>query len=667
MQVDDRFYQGIVIDNNDEYRRGRVQVRIKGLHDGFENDNIKWAEVIQPTFMGILGGTGACSVLRIGTGVWIRFDKDFDHPIVVGVLVGGTEEHNDLYDTPLPIENRKGSDWSTEAIPKNCDFRYKTLLKARNHINTVHPGKYLTTTTLETPGGHLIELDDTSNTAAIRITHSSGLSQITLNEDGSICIIGHTVNVTSAEMMKLESIGDISIEAKKNIYIKSGGKTAIESADDLCIKSDKTALVETSDNMHIKAGKDASIEAADSSGNVAIKAGSQVAVEANDKINALAKNEVSINGNNGFITLNDTTDISSSGGKVNIFGNKCNIDTALNVFDGINVNGLISSNSFMLSKDFIPAMFPAASVTALTESYDREMSSKVKEINNDLNNIRAIPDDSEEKNIAILNIRNKIKDLDDDWNKKKENIKGAMLKDFISQHIDHFGSINPEDIQLLTESVDNALRGSGLSITPRTPNGDKKNQEQSKCNCDWTDPKSWFGIHEIDPFTADRFKNILNYDIRWPGLKDLFPGVPEFSLLAVVKMVMKIAANKVIKLLSAFRKLIMRFIQPVIDVINSVIDIINSIPPKIEFKLDLTEMIGAPLFNFPELPDSSMPNICCSVNECTCGNCASAVDQWQKDAEKWAEENVSSEPIMPDMSEYTSKLPSGGKKTGSLI
>lgn len=667
MQIEDRFYKGVVIDNDDEFRRGRVQVRIEGLHNGYEKDNIKWAEVIQPAFMGILGGTGACSVLRIGTAVWIRFDRDFDNPIVVGVLVGGTEEHNELYDVPLPIENRKGSDWGTEAIPKNCDFRYGTLLKARNHINTVHPGKYLTTTTLETPGGHLIELDDTGSTSAIRITHSSGLSQITLNEDGSICIIGHTVNVTSAEMMKLESIGDISIEAKKNIYIKSGGKTAIESADDLCIKSDKTALVETSDNMHIKAGKDASIEAADSSGNVAIKAGSQVVVEANDKINALAKNEVSINGNNGFITLNDTTDISSSGGRVNIFGDKCNIDTKLNVFDGINVNGLISSNSYMLSKDFIPSIFPSASVTMLTESYDHEISSKVKEINNELNNVRVIPDDSEEKNIAINNIRNKIKDLDDDWNKKKENIKNAMLKDFISQHIDHFGSINPEDIQLLTESIDNTLRGSGLTITPRTPDGNKKNQEKSKCNCDWTDPRSWFDIQEIDPFTAERFKNILNYDIKWPGFKDLSPGIPQFSLLAVVKTVMKIASVKVIKLLSTFRKLIMRFVQPVINAINSAVGIINSIPPKIDFKLNLTEMIGTPLFNFPELPDSSMPNICCSVNECTCSDCANAVSQWQKDAEKWAEENVSSETILPDTSEYTSKLPSGGRKQGHLI
>ena len=101
MQVQEEFYRGVVINNDDEYRRGRVQVRIDGLHNGYQDSNIKWAEVIQPTFMGILGGTGACSVLQIGTAVWIKFDKDFDHPIVVGVLVGGTEEHNELYDTPF--------------------------------------------------------------------------------------------------------------------------------------------------------------------------------------------------------------------------------------------------------------------------------------------------------------------------------------------------------------------------------------------------------------------------------------------------------------------------------------------------------------------------------------------------------------------------------------
>ena len=665
MQIEDGFYKGVVIDNNDEFRRGRVQVRIEGLHEGFKDDNIKWAEVIQPTFMGILGGTGACSVLRIGTGVWIKFDRDFDHPVVVGVLVGGTEEHNELYDTPLPIENRKGADWGTEAIPKNCDFRYGRLLKARNHINTIHKGKYLTATTLETPGGHLIELDDTPNTPAIRITHSSGLSQITLNEDGSICIIGHTVNVTAAKNMAFESIGDISINAKKNIHMKSGNMTSIKAGSDVMVETDMSLLVNTDKNFHIDSKGAGSISTKDA---LAIKSNNDsIALDAKVKVGINGEKETVMQGGSGSVNLNASTLISSAGGKVGVFANECSIDTKLNVAEGVSTNGMISG-SFMLAKDFLPSIFPSMSSMRLTESYNKEFSNEVDAINNEIQKARDL-EDTNEKIKAINNINIKIKNINNSWNDKKEILHKAMLDDFISQHIEHFGDIDPNEIQMLNESIQSGLNTSGIRVTNRTPDGTKKLVEESNCTCDWLDPSSWFEIDGIDPFDAERFKNILNYDITWPDLQSLFQPTPQFSLMAVIKIVMKIVAKKVIKLLSAFKKMVMQYIRPVIDAINNIMAIINAIPPKLDFNLDLASMLGAPLFSLPSLPDTSMPNICCSINECTYSDCASNVSSWQNSAEKWVEENVSDEPLTPDTSksEFVSSLPSGGKKQGSLI
>lgn len=665
MQVQEEFYRGVVIDNDDEYRRGRVQVRIDGLHNGYQDSNIKWAEVIQPTFMGILGGTGACSVLQIGTAVWIKFDKDFDHPIVVGVLVGGTEEHNELYDTPLPIENRKGADWGTEAIPKNCDFRYGRLLKARNHINTVHKGKYLTTTTLETPGGHLIELDDSPNTPAIRITHSSGLSQITLNEDGSICIIGHTVNVTAAQNMAFESIGDISINAKKNIHMKSGNMTSIKAGSDVMVETDMSLLVNTDKNFHIDSKGAGSINTKDA---LAIKSNNDsIALDAKVKVGINGEKETVMQGGSGSVNLNASTLISSAGGKVGVFANECSIDTKLNVAEGVSTNGMISG-LFMLAKDFLPCIFPSMSSMRLTESYNKEFSNEVDAVNNEIQKARDL-EDTNEKIKAINNINIKIKNINNSWNDKKEILHKAMLDDFISQHIEHFGDIDPNEIQMLNESIQSGLNTSGMRITNRTPSGTKKLVEKSNCPCDWLNPGSWFEIDGIDPFDAERFKNILNYDIVWPDLQSLFPPTPQFSLMAVIKIVLKIVAKKVIKLLAAFKKMVMQYIRPVIDAINNAIAIINAIPPKLDFNLDLASMLGNPLFSLPSLPDTSIPNICCSINECTCSDCASNVSSWQDTAEKWVEENVSDEPLLPDTSksELVSSLPSGGRKQGSLI
>ena len=98
-----KFYKGIVVDNNDPLRRGRVKVKINGIHDDtVSKESLVWSDVIQPTFLGISGGTGSFSVLQLNTSVWVQYDNDnFSNPIVVGVLVGGSEGRNGSFDVDL--------------------------------------------------------------------------------------------------------------------------------------------------------------------------------------------------------------------------------------------------------------------------------------------------------------------------------------------------------------------------------------------------------------------------------------------------------------------------------------------------------------------------------------------------------------------------------------
>ena len=58
-------------------------------------------------------------------------------------------------------------------------------------------------------------------------------------------------------------------------------------------------------------------------------------------------------------------------------------------------------------------------------------------------------------------------------------------------------------------------------------------------------------------------------------------------MLALVQMVMQIASLAIIKLLSIFRSMILRFLAPIIQAINRIVSIINMIPPKIKLDLDL--------------------------------------------------------------------------------
>ncbi len=94
------FYRGVVEDNLDPEKLGRVKVRIWGLHtennensgESFEfiqTDDLPWAEVMGGVEFGLIGGVGLSTVLRQGTWVWIILDHDNPNkPIIVGTIIG---------------------------------------------------------------------------------------------------------------------------------------------------------------------------------------------------------------------------------------------------------------------------------------------------------------------------------------------------------------------------------------------------------------------------------------------------------------------------------------------------------------------------------------------------------------------------------------------------
>ena len=102
---------------------------------------------------------------------------------------------------------------------------------------------------------------------------------------------------------------------------------------------------------------------------------------------------------------------------------------------------------------------------------------------------------------------------------------------------------------------------------------------------------------------------------------------------------MQIASLAIIKLLSIFRAMILRFLAPIIQAINRIVSIINMIPPKIKLDLDLRNIIKTPLFNLPKFPTTvGLPNICCEVNKCDASKCNGKPKQYLDSLNKKAVE-----------------------------
>jgi hypothetical protein len=87
-----RFFLGVVVNNDDTtLKLGRVQVRIFGIHDNWEevpNWALPWAQVVLPTTEAGTNGIGANPMLEIGTQVFGFFldGSDSQMPLVLGSI-----------------------------------------------------------------------------------------------------------------------------------------------------------------------------------------------------------------------------------------------------------------------------------------------------------------------------------------------------------------------------------------------------------------------------------------------------------------------------------------------------------------------------------------------------------------------------------------------------
>mgnify|MGYP001161683300 CR=1 FL=1 len=134
-------YRGIVVDNADPDRRGRVRVRVPALLGDAATD---WALPCFPC--GGLSGQGWYAVPQVDAQVWVEFEAgDLDHPIWSGTF------WQQSGDVPAEVQDPPSS------------------------------------TLLRTPQGHRLLLEDKDGQEAIELVHKGGAS-LKIDENGSVAL-----------------------------------------------------------------------------------------------------------------------------------------------------------------------------------------------------------------------------------------------------------------------------------------------------------------------------------------------------------------------------------------------------------------------------------------------------------------------------------------------
>lgn len=209
-----RAFTGEVEDNNDPLMIGRVRVRAHGFHSQSKEDipteDLPWAFLTHP-------GSKRLRIPEVGEWVVGYFldGEELQKPVVLGILPGIDEEPT----TSRWARNEKTDDTSIAKTKANT-----TSLGDITEPDSPYAAEYPKNHVWETPGGHLIEADDTEGSERIHVYHMSG-TFYEIHPDGSVVqkVQSDLYNVTNGNRNDL-SQGSATEEVGGDLAIHLGGK-----------------------------------------------------------------------------------------------------------------------------------------------------------------------------------------------------------------------------------------------------------------------------------------------------------------------------------------------------------------------------------------------------------------------------------------------------------
>lgn len=233
-----RFYgkrRARVVNNNDPRRLGRIKVECPDL---FGSGISEWAMPCFPFYGG--RDCGFISIPPIGSMVWVECEEGYlDHLIYTG---GFFDEVDDGHksDGSLAEEDPEYQE-DISAAPAHAKGFYDGSdsggVKGKYNVpETSFEGRYPNVTVLQTPSGHMFEMDDTSGAERIQIHHKSG-SHIEILPDGTVHII------SASKILTRSTFNDEFVDTNKSVVIGSDKSEQVIGNSDTAINGNLTHSV----------------------------------------------------------------------------------------------------------------------------------------------------------------------------------------------------------------------------------------------------------------------------------------------------------------------------------------------------------------------------------------------------------------------------------------
>jgi uncharacterized protein involved in type VI secretion and phage assembly len=200
--VDDRFYGvtiGVVTNNKDDQKMGRVKVKLPWLSEQDESD---WARIVSP-----MAGNqrGFCMLPEVGDEVLVAFEHgDIRFPYVLGGLWNGKDKP--------PQVNEDG----------------------KNNVREIR-----------SRSGHAIVLDDTEGKEKITISGKGGKNALVIDASQN------TIQITVEKDFSIEAKGKISLDSKGDVDIKCRN-FSVNAQQDCSLKANANSTIEAQAGIAVK-------------------------------------------------------------------------------------------------------------------------------------------------------------------------------------------------------------------------------------------------------------------------------------------------------------------------------------------------------------------------------------------------------------------------------
>jgi hypothetical protein len=270
------FYRGVVEDNVDPLKAGRVRVRIHGLHtpnkvktelEGIPTDELPWAEPCMPIHEGSVSGFGAWSVPLQGSHVMCFFENGNVTQPRYFASMPAIPESKESYDNDKRDTTRNDGfkdpdgNYPTSYRLKEPDFhrlargkKAGTLVETKNNERDIsvvtalggnwsepespYAARYPHNHVIATHGGITIELDSTPGATRLNIYHPSN-SFIEIDNDGNMVV------KNQGEKYEIVTEGkNIHIKQQRNITIDEDSKKKIEGDETIEVGGDKQIQID---------------------------------------------------------------------------------------------------------------------------------------------------------------------------------------------------------------------------------------------------------------------------------------------------------------------------------------------------------------------------------------------------------------------------------------